>query len=106
MVLVVHDISIGHVLSVDAASSFDHRKLLSGKVFIRIRCETTTDRLLSKASIIITAGGQIRKLLLGFAKLLIVLLLVRVDALDVVSTPHLNFCSVASHIIGVLAVLT
>lgn len=42
---------------------------------------------------------------MSFSKLLIVLLLIRVDSLDLIGAPDFNLGAVAAHIIRVLAVL-
>lgn len=36
LILVVHDVGISHMLSVDRAATLDHGKLLSSEVLIRI----------------------------------------------------------------------
>lgn len=59
ILIVVHDVRVGHVLGVDAAASLDHWKLLSIEVFIRVTCKTSSNGLLL-ILLIVATRGQIR----------------------------------------------
>ena len=98
VLIVVHYVSVCDVLGVDAASTFDHWELLGIQILIRIRSKTSTHWFLL-ILLIIATSCQIWKLLLCFAKLFIMLFLVRIDALDLISTSDFNLCSMTAHVI-------
>lgn len=104
VLVVVHDVGVRDVLGVDAAASLDHRKLLGVEVLVRVRGKASTHWLLV-VLLVVAARGQVRQLLLGLAELLVVLLLIGVDSLDLVGASDLDLCSVAAHVVRMLAVL-
>ena len=104
VLVVVHDVSVGYVLGMDAAASLDHRKLLGVEVLVRVRGKASSHWLLV-VLLVVATGGQVRQLLLRLAELLVMLLLVGVDPFDLVRASDLHFCSVAAHVVRMLAVL-
>ena len=89
----------------DTASTLDHWKLLSSKIFVGIRRKSTT-RFTLFLNFIIPTGTQIRKFLCSFSKFFIIFLFIRIDAFDLIGASNFNFSSMTSHIVRMLAVLT
>ena len=104
VLIVVHDVGVGNVLGVDAAASLDHWKLLRVEVLVAVGGKSTTDGLLL-VLLVVAARGQIRQLLLRLAKLFVVLLLIRVNAFDLVRAPNFDLRSVATHVVRMFAIL-
>ena len=106
VLLVVNSISIWYILGMDAAASLDHGQLLCVQILVWIRCEATHWLFGNLLSFILAASsGQVRQLLLGFAELVVVLFLVWKDAFDLIRGPHIHFCAMAAHVIGVFTIL-
>lgn len=104
VLVVVHDVRVGHVLGVDATASFDHWELLGVQVLVRVRSEAAAHWFLL-ILLVVPARGQVRQLLLRLPELFIMLLLIRVYAFYLVGASNFNFSSVPAHIVGVLAIL-
>lgn len=104
VLVVIHDVSVRNVLSVNTTAAFDEWELLGVEVLVRVGGEAATHRLLL-VLLVVPAGGQVWQLLLSFAELFIMLFLIRVDALDLVGASDFDFGAVAAHVVGVLAVL-
>ena len=75
VLVVVHDVSVGHVLGVYASTALDQWQLLRIQIFIGVGSKSSAHRLLL-VLFVIAAGGQVRQLLLSLSELVIVLFLV------------------------------
>ena len=98
VLVVVHDVRVRNVLSVNAPAALDKRKLLGVEVLVRVRGEATAHRLLL-ILLVVAAGGEVWQLFLSFAELFIMLFLIRVYALDLIGAPHFNLSAMTTHII-------
>ena len=98
VLIVVHDVGVGNILCVYAATTFNQWQLLCVQVLIGVGSKAAAHWLLL-ILFIVAARGQVWQLLLGFAKLVVVLLFVGVDALNLIRTTHFNLSSMAAHII-------
>ena len=97
---IIQDIRICYVLSVNASTALNQWKLLGIQILIRVWSESARRFLL-----IVTSICQIGQFLLVFAKFVIVFLLVRINAFDLIGASYLYFCSVAAHVIWMFAIL-
>ena len=104
LVGVVHDVGVCHILCVYARPTLYHGQLLCVQVLIGIRSKTASHWFLL-VLLIVAAGSEVRQLLLCLSKLLVVLLLVGVYAFYLVGASYFNFSAVATHVVGVFAVL-
>lgn len=105
VVHIIQGVGISYVLSVDAATAFNHWQLLGVKIFVRIWCKSSSMRFLMEY-FILPSRSKIWQLLLSFAKLFIRFLFIGVDSFNLVGASDLNFSTMAAHILRVLAILT
>lgn len=76
LIRIVHDVSVGYVLSVYAAATLDHWQLLGAvQVFIRVGREATADRLFL-VGFVEAASRQVRQFLLHLFEFVFVFILV------------------------------